>query len=217
MFSTLQLTNFFNKPEEVINKAKSATYYKSKDGQWPGVRSESLHIIYPELHNKIVSAVFANYYSYGEKINFRHARSYFHKIKPYSDKSANKGWIHKDNCILAGLIYLNKRFEPNTGTGMYIPNQDIDYKDSIDQKINLYLNGEHDEQSYQKTMIDMENQFTKVGEFQNIYNSFICYYGDNFHRIENFGSQERLTLVFFIDQISANGVPVERVRKALSQ
>lgn len=203
MFPTTQINNFFDDPNKILKKAESCTYYKSKDGWWPGERSESLHVIYPNLFNKIISSVLSNFFSQGEQINFQNATGFFHKIKPYKNPLLNKGWIHKDGCELAGLIYLNKKFTMNTGTGMYIPKQKIDYKDSINQKINLYLNDTYDEKKYVKTMIHMENQFIKVAEFQNVYNNFVCYNGNNFHRLENFGIEERLTLVFFIDKIES--------------
>ena len=203
MFSTTQINNFFNDPDKILNKAESCSYYKSKKGWWPGERSKSLHILYPKLFNQIISSVLSNFFSQGEQINFQNAEVFFHKIKPYKNYLLNKGWIHRDDCELAGLIYLNKKFTINTGTGMYIPKQEIDYKDSINQKINLYLNNIYDEKKYEKTMLDMEKQFTKVAEFQNIYNNFVCYPGNNFHRLENFGTEERLTLVFFIGKIDS--------------
>ena len=65
-----------------------------------------------------------------------------------------------------------------------------------------------------------ESKFNKTIQFNNIFNTFICYSGESFHRSENINigtGEDRLTLVFFMDRITVDGTPVQRVKRFLNE
>ena len=126
MYNTIQVSNFFNKPLELIEYSKTLKFYKSNktkdDQKWPGVRTKSIHSLNPELFSFVINKVLGYYYSMKELEGADIlARVYFHK----SDKKTSVNFtkinsIHKDEKnVLAGLIYLNKGNDIKTGTTLY--------------------------------------------------------------------------------------------------
>ena len=69
-------------------------------------------------------------------------------------------------------------------------------------------------------MNNTDNKFVKAIEFNNIFNTLICYDGQNYHKINNMNigtGEDRLTLVFFINNITVDGTPITRVKEILNE
>lgn len=224
LFPNLSINNFFDNPEDIVRFSKNIDYFPSKTGSYPGVRSRPLHLIYPQLFHQFTNAVFANFYNKGTDIKFD-ALVNFHKITPFAkDKKhiTNQGWLHYDPAVLAGLVYLNKQADLDTGTSLYVSKGKLkhDWSKGEDLKVNLYLNGSCNQEEYEKEMNNTNNKFVKAIEFNNIFNTLICYDGQNYHKINNMNigtGEDRLTLVFFINNITVDGTPITRVKEILNE
>tara|TARA_R110000803_G_scaffold64860_1_gene125979 strand:- start:389 stop:1090 length:702 start_codon:yes stop_codon:yes gene_type:complete len=230
MFPSISIANFFDNPDEVLDLANSLEYFPTPNGSYPGLRTKPLHITNEVFFNKFCSAVFANFYNDGSNISYS-TNLYFQKIPPFSkDKKniKNKGWIHNDPAVLAGLVYLNKEADLDSGTAIYTPKKEhLDFKGVVkhkwvedsDLKVNLYMKGQYNKKKYEEHMSLVESKFNKAIQFNNIFNTFICYHGEAFHRAENMNigtGEDRLTLVFFMDRVTVDGTPVQRVKRFLN-
>jgi hypothetical protein len=131
MYPTIIKNNFFINPTEVTDLFNKVTMKKGgPNDNWPGVRSQNLIEINKKLYTNIVDAVLKLYF--GErysmcwnKIVIKNSSIYLHKIKHHDwfnhDKMNTR--IHKDNCDLAGIIYLNQGNNEKTGTTIYDENK----------------------------------------------------------------------------------------------
>lgn len=182
----LEIRNFFDDPQEIINIAKQQTFVQrdshyhneKRNVFYNGVRSKSLKDIDPVLYKKVLTRVFEKIIDSRFSIdlnrlkiqyNFK-ADTYFHVMRE-QDKF-NSSWVHKDEgSILAGLIYLNPNPRPNTGT--------LVHRDGDD-----------------KEPVNVENEFNKM----------VIYNASYLHApAGGFGTDindSRLTLVFFINAVS---------------
>lgn len=180
IYPTVIKHNFFLEPKNIINYSKTIEWYKPtiKDN-WPGLRSDNLCIINPQLHGKIVSCILEIYF--GEKyldnwkkIDIEKSDIRFHKIK-YEDwvnHNRMNTRIHKDEADLAGIIYLNQNVNnENTGTSLY--NED------------------------KKPTLKISNNF----------NTLACYDGKVYHGATSLDKEERLTMVIFLNKITKHKKP----------
>ena len=109
--------NFFDDPNLVVKYANSLIYHKADisnyGNEWPGERSICLSKLNKPLFNYILSKICDNY----NNISLDSANIFFHKIK---NNTKIIDVIHKDNgSDIAGVIYLNKQNNFNTGTTLY--------------------------------------------------------------------------------------------------
>lgn len=224
LFPNISIHNFFPDSKKILKLAQSLDYFPSNTGSYPGVRSRPLHLIDEDLFHRFTNAVFANFYDHKTSIDFE-AIVMFHKITPFAKNKKdvrNQGWIHSDPAVLAGLVYLNEEADLDTGTSLYIPKGVLkhDWAKGEDLKVNLYLNGKYDKKNYEKEMFITNNKFIKKVEFNNIFNTLICYDGKEYHKINNLNigtGEDRLTLVFFINNVKVDGVPLNRVKDFLNE
>lgn len=212
-FPTVCVDNFLSNAEEVLKIANTLEYRKSALGVWPGERTESLHIHSPAIFASILSDVFSLFYNYeSEPIKWT-AEMYFQKTKPYGNFSS--GWIHNDlPNLFAGIIYLNKNGDSSSGTSMYSCIDEFKYsKYTMNMKRELYLNGEVDEKKYLEEKENYEKNFIKTTSFSNVFNRMVAYDAQSYHCADGFDGgddKERLTLVFFINELDAHTVPLKR-------
>lgn len=217
-FPTVCVDNFFEDPNTIRKLADFFEYKPSEDGKWPGVRTENLHKLSNEFFNQFLSKFFRIFYNYDhEQLNWN-ASVYFQKTKPYGeDRELNCGWIHcDDDCVVAGLIYLDEDNDSNAGTSIFSC-LDVDLynnsKDKIELKRKLYLGEDIDIDDYKKIYNEFENNFVKTLQFKNVFNRMIAYDGNTYHRADSFNgskNEERLTLVFFVHEIESKTVPLMR-------
>ena len=213
-YNTLCVDNFFNNTDLILDFVDTLKFKKSDDGRWPGERTEFLHDIDKELSQLIVCKILNNVYDLSAtKISWQDSQLQFQKIKPYSKKEysyKNKGWIHQDgdDYDLAGLIYLTKGADLNSGTSLFKikdSKKSIDDLDSYERqnlKNKLYSGKTINEKDYKVKMKKHEDNFDETVTFKNVFNRMIMYHGQTYHRANNFSDKERLTLVFFIKGLS---------------
>ena len=212
-FFSVSVDEFFSNPDEIVEYSNSLQKYPQTSGEWPGVRSDPLCDINPTLNTSILKKIFSCYFG-NENVSCESSSIYFQEIQRFhehKDDVRNRGWIHSDtNAELAGLIYLSPNIDPDSGTSLF-NGVDLDSeeaikisKESTKAKEEFYKSGVFDWLSYSKIYNQHENFFIEKTRFQNIYNRMIAYEATEFHRANNFhheGSNNRLTLVFFISRI----------------
>ena len=130
MYSTIISDNFFIDPKVVLNFSKKITKWNkpNKNENWPGVRSDDLIDINPDLYKYVLHNILKMYFGNDYKIEIGSSEMRFHKIKHEDWLSYKKKEtiIHKDTSELGGIIYLNENInDENTGTTLYDNNKKI--------------------------------------------------------------------------------------------
>ena len=103
-----------------------------------------------------------------------------------------------------------------SGTSLYELNKE--YKDidtteflkDIDELKKLYKGEQYDVNKLDKDYEKLTKHFDKVIEVKNVYNRMISYDGGNWHSAGDFIDDERLTLVFFVNDIISSPTPYQR-------
>lgn len=173
MYPTIIKNNFFTYPDKILDLYNKVIMKKgSSDDNWPGVRSKNLIDINKKLHLNIVDAVLKLYF--GERYNMCWEKIFIDSSDIYLHKITHQDWlnhnkmntrIHKDNCDLAGIIYLNQGNNENTGTTIYDENKNpVTVISNNYNSIALY-----DGKMYHgATSLDEKDRLTIVMFFKNI-------------------------------------------------
>ena len=216
------IDNFFDNPDLIRKFALSLSYEKDSDGYWPGERSDQLYNIDNELNNAIILKIFSLYYDlkYND-VQWQSSSISFQKIKPYhksKDHKFNKGWIHKDEDYdFAGLVYLNPKPDLDSGTSLFKIKDNVDevtYERHYEKHRLFSGDKKLDEKSYNKNYDLHNNKFIETVRFQNLYNRLVCYDSNYYHRANSYStSDDRLTMVFFINGIKVERYPMDRVKR----
>jgi hypothetical protein len=135
----LVVDNFLDNPDEVRRLALKQKYKKRKKNQhFEGMRSCLVKDIDSNLADEICRKIISNYYCIN---NFEYkADLFFHKtrLKDKEDTQWKNDRVHKDEGIVAGLIYLTPNAPLHTGTQTFVYNKSDDtfYTDIV--MSNLY-------------------------------------------------------------------------------
>ena len=150
-------------PDELVWLSRNISYYsKEKQGidgitikdmragpafaasKWRGYRSDFLHeidqSIFQKVFNTIVNKIIGNLKS---NTQYRYSvQSHLHfapALIPYYD-----AWWHEDTgCLLAGVVYLNKNPEPDSGTILRLNGQEIITENKFNRLVLYRSNIEH--------------------------------------------------------------------------
>lgn len=139
----IEVENVLDNPDEFITYSKQLDYYTKENNQnsikgfYSGVRSKSLVDLNSDLYHRLNTEIFTKCANkiYPDSTNkilygFGFETSIFFHLLTEQDKP-NDTWLHQDpDCIWAGVIYLNKNPQPDSGTIVYrngekiiVPNQ----------------------------------------------------------------------------------------------
>jgi len=214
-FPTTVLNNFFEDPHGVIDIAKgdNINWLPAPEGAWPGVRSQPLHDIDRDLYIFIMKKYLTTFFDVEDMstINFN-ATSIFHKI----ESKWESGWIHSDSPdIHTFIIYLTPNADPKSGTGLYTP-KNIQQKvlhTSTSIKKKYYL-GEISKDEAEPARLEHNAQFDPDTMVYNRFNRLVGFDSHQWHGVEAFntGTEERLTLVTFIHQLSCPPTAYQRMK-----
>ena len=213
-FPVSVIDDFFQHPDDVVKLANSLKF-KQSDGFYPGKRTGSLHLLNYEFFNTVVLKVLSLHYNLmSSDLRYDNVTMHFQKIKPFNKKQINhilnKGLIHQDaHVLLAGVVYLNKEPDLNSGTSLYMltEKRSKEYDEKLASKkkeiykVNQNKLTKNEIIKYQKLIKDCNKGFKEVVKVNNVYNRLILYPGSYFHAGNYEVTQERLTLVFFIKKI----------------
>lgn len=203
-FKTLIFDDFLPNPDELMEIANSQTYIQSV-GRFPGRRTTELSVICNQIHTMMLEELLKK----NKELTGLSLTAYFQKIPNLSfDESyasiENSGWIHTDDSVYSGVLYLNKDSENYGGTSFYEPlkltkNPDIDINKFKKQH---YANTEEvNIQHYRESKLRYSELFEKTETIENVYNRLVLFNSKKWHNNDTFvnsGSGERLTLIFFM-------------------
>ena len=169
-----------------------------KLGYVRGVRSKRIHEIDNELFESINIKILNCFYP-DAQIEF-FARTYFQK----NDYDINDGWVHKDDCMITGIVYL----DPNNTSGTSLYNiksslgSPLDHNRKQDYFKNYDKYSEEQKKEIQELKIKNNSMFYKTVSFTGEYNRLVAFDGQMFHSSEiQKKDKERLILISFIEKI----------------
>ena len=125
LFPVSVVDNFFDSPDKVLKLVDSLKFTQSK-GFHPGKRTKSLHLLKYDFYHSVICKVLSLFYDLkSNNIRYEDSSMHFEKIKPFNKKQLNhilnKGLVHQDDgVLLAGVIYLDKKPNLNSGTSIYM-------------------------------------------------------------------------------------------------
>ena len=203
---TICVDNFYDDPDKVREFALGLDYAPAEDGRWPGKRSKEILEIDEEFMLKFGHKLMSHYFDLeATEVRWK-ISSQFQLIEPYDNdinSPKNIGWIHYDDAVLGGLIYLNKEPNPNSGTSLYAVIDSAKYgKDQI-AKEKFYLKG--NDENYEKLLNEHNENFIETVKFSNQYNRLISFDSTLPHGANNFtiSNESRLTQVFFVHDVKS--------------
>ena len=205
-YPTIIRDNFFSHPNKIVEFANSLEYHPQAIGQWPGKRTYSLETIDPNFYHAMCRRILKNYYTFDpESYRFK---LYFQKSLPYVEEQYNPrnlGWPHVDSEVFGGLVFLTENPEKNTGTSLFdLENFYFNYPNHVRQvKQRNYLRDENlTDDEYIGAYEFLISQFKETLDVQSKYNRLLSFDGNQFHALQSIGTKERLTLVFFCEQLT---------------
>ena len=233
---TVCIDNFLQHPDMLREYALSLDYYTSEDhkknndatipdGNWPGKRTKPLHKLNEPLFLSLCNKFLSVFYDMDHHTSKWNISMNFQLSSPNQYGDINEGWVHQDDKTLyAGVLYLTPNAPLNTGTSLFKKRDDcLDFSSDEharlpNSKVDLYANFDPNKIEEYKKMLKINNSnFVETVNFSNIYNRLIAYSGSTYHGVKNYYgndmTNERLTLVFFINSFDSNWNPIEAMQK----
>ena len=132
MYSTMVVDNLFEDVDKIISLSKNLKYTPATEiDNWPGVRTESLHLDHYGLFDNIILKIL-NYYYPAAQVKYNKSLVCFSKLK-YGDKGKSR--FHYDgDTVLAAIVYLSEG-DIKTGTTLF----NKDKKEQIIVGMNLIV------------------------------------------------------------------------------
>lgn len=218
-FPSICVDNFFKDPNAIREFALSLEFKPTINRPWPGKRSASLAKIYPNYFHQFCDKLFSLTYDWAKHKNVSWAvETYFQLIEPNHYMNINKGWVHQDHCVYAGVIYLSPDAELDCGTSLYSANKSFDIPINLEYKEEMFLNFSSENESvYMQKLEENNSQFIETVRYNNVYNRLIAYDGHNYHAANHFtgkNQKPRLTQVFFVEEVSSTYFPIPSMNQS---
>ena len=228
-FPVTCMDNFYPDPDVIRQYALSLDYSRGHLDKYPGVRSNLIHTLNPDLFHFSCKKLFSIFFDLKVGNFDWQVATNFQKIYPYECSDSNKqdinsGWIHQDySSILAAVVYLNPIPNLDSGTSIYKLKEKYNQKlfnpwtpISIQTKNDFYNHeSKFSEDEYLKIKMEHNSMFEKTLDVKNVYNRIICYPGEYFHNHSGFlidTEDFRLTQVFFVKSLESSVSPPPYMR-----
>lgn len=217
-FPTICSDNFFENPDKIRDFALSLEFQKSNNKAWPGKRTQPLNVISKNYFDLFCRKVLALSFDLKRYQDFSWSiETYFQMIEPEEYGDIDQGWIHVDDSIYAGVIYLTPGMPLSCGTSIFQTKSINNATINTDEKQDMFLNFNSDKtQIYKQKLEENNSQFIETIRFNNMYNRLIAYDGAQFHGVTGFTSgfnQPRLTQVFFVREVNSSYFPIPSSRQ----
>lgn len=195
---SLVVNNFLPYPNVVRDWALGKEFYDCNQFSkrignstlWPGMRTDHVMDLDAAYANNILNNVslMARKFFYDAPVSIK---SYFQIC---TEKDGDS-WIHQDNDVdIAALLYLSPNAPVSSGTTLY-ECKDMTKWQNLSMDDMIKINRKERQDLY-------DSLFTPVDIIGNLYNRFVMYRGDIFHKSNDyFGTTKydsRLTQVFFL-------------------
>lgn len=193
--------NYLDDPNYAVELSHKQIFRKGE--YYPGYRTENL-LNLEDLETKKFAEDFADRLCIDvfPGISEYSMSLYFHMNEPNSNEILNQGWIHKDNAILAGMVYLTPGEEDfNTGTSIFI-GEGIETPENKKIREDYNLTGIVTEE-YIECVKEIWKNFKETVRVGNMYNRLVAYDSKMYHRPNKYSTEiglPRLSLLFFISQ-----------------
>jgi hypothetical protein len=210
LFPVCVIDDFYHNPHDVREFALSQKFYPNEDGRWPGARTELILNINKNLFHHFCDKILGIFYHIDDVSNYT-INTYFQKVKPFHPEKTNKnnrGFIHQDGTLFGGVVYLDLSAEERTGTSIYTSKNKWWYQNKLDNSANELKFKKYGGESL--TDEDMSiwdrsrDQYVESVRIENIFNRCILFDGNDHHGVPYFGTEERLTQVFFVENLTFN-------------
>jgi hypothetical protein len=217
-FPITVVDDFFEYPDAVREFALQQEYLPDPNNKWPGKRSKPLHELNLALFSNTVNKVFSLFFNLNKTKISWNTNVCFQKV----NSKYQEGWVHTDENICTGIIYLSKS-ENKCGTTIYRPIDPINASiKNADKKIESFNNTDLIPNT-NDFRLENNKQFRSTVTIQEEYNRLVLFDGHLLHSANEFYGDEddsaRLTLVFFVKQIHIHEedavFPVPRMRNYL--
>lgn len=215
LYPTIIVDDVLENVDLVVDFANSLEYKSHPRGMYAGGRTECISKLSPHIFNEVVNNIIGQMYDIDNEEILVNASSFFQKIDPkYGDS-----FVHRDNCELTSIIYLNKKYPRGFGTSFYEFSSHEWVKDYIKDSSLYYSEQKVIDDNYFKIK-DMNNsQFTKTISVENKYNRMVVFDGSVPHKGDGIDGnnlvEERLSIVTFINYFGNKGTPKRRIRKLI--
>lgn len=209
------LDGFFDDPDAVREFALAQEFRADPDARWPGERTQHLADLNPQLFNQLCRRYFSLFWPVKSEPNLSWVvNATFQRVQG----SYGAGWVHHDShaSILSGIIYLTPNSPLSGGTSIYRRRNSVIFPapELFDHK-QAALRGELDADQARHWRGQNNDLYEETVTVKNVYNRLITFDASQHHAAgEFFGHSDdaRLTLVFFVDQLSSPLGPVQRLR-----
>jgi hypothetical protein len=209
--------DFYKEPDKIREYALQQTFYKStKEGTYPGIRTNELWKCDKELDTLISSKIFSILFDFEHASVEWNVSTHFQYIEPYnSDKNSfyNKGWVHKDHhAKFACMVYLTPNADLGSGTSFY---KQIKEDNKFQQeRLDFYVDS--NTKNYISSIEEHLSCYDETIRVNNIYNRMVMFDSNYFHAANNLhsGVEPRLTQISFITDVKTkNETPIQRMSK----
>jgi hypothetical protein len=199
-FPTIVVDNFYEDPDLWRDYALDQEFFKGSRGNWPGIRTELLHRLNPDLFKVTMKKLLFILKEYGIS-KAREIQTGFQLI----DESFGRGWVHDDDPAfqVAGVIYLSKNAPIGSGTTIYDDSTDFNgekYTELYEKDVNQ--TSPEERVILAKYREEQLTFFKKSITVDTVYNRLVMFDSRCWHSADNFfgttKDDTRLTQVFFI-------------------
>lgn len=203
--------DFFDNPQWVRDFALQQEFKPDPNNVWPGKRTELLERINKPLFDHTINRFLSLFYDFKVTDVNWHATASFQLV----DQRYDHGWVHRDMELITGIIYLNENTVINSGTTIYESKVEGTRLLNQTEKMKSFSQPDNakDFENYRK---ENNNQFTESVVVKNKFNRLVSFDSHLYHAGNDyFGDKDtgRLTLVFFIDRLTAKEYPLQRLKK----
>lgn len=201
-FPTLIVDNFFDNPQQIIDRACNLEFKNLPNKRWAGLRTDPVHQVdydvFDYVTKKIMRLVFP--YDYGNM--FWQTEMYFSKTNPKDTKYPD--WVHKDDSAeFTAIMYLS---DHSCGTNICHFSNPLKIIDDTGQEQFNYFRNPTEKEPKIKNKID--SQFKETILVNGRFNRLFIFDGNSWHKQQKFSSEDiksnkdRLMLIAFFHEIS---------------
>lgn len=219
LFPTTVIEDFYPDPDKIREFAYSLEYYPTS-GRYPGRKTDGFAVLDKDFDYYTCKKFISVYYDYLNSVDWE-IRSEFRIIEPmHPDKNhpINNGLIHQDdNCVLAGICYLNPDPDPDSGTSFYIPKINMDdeqiqeHSIESDVRFDAYTSYgvNYDEELFKLNFKKNRDKFEEILTIKNRYNRLIAFDANHWHGSNTIvcNNQSRLIQLFFVKTLNSKSKP----------
>jgi len=213
----ISVVDSFYENADLVKELALSLDFKDNNGRYPGKRTDDLSTIDLDFCAYSTRKFVSLFYDLNDKVDWE-INTAFQLIEPYSHDAnsvLNKGWIHQDTThVFAGIIFLNKNPNQNSGTKFYNLKTSVDFSRYNFVKEQFYKNGII-ENDYEQQYNSHVNNFDDSLIVKNVYNRLIAFDANTWHSSDTlYNNEPRLTQVFFVKRLNTSSLsPLDRIRR----